>query len=125
MPSNVLIVEDNAGTSRLLQMMLAREGFQAETAGSVTQAKAKLFEAVLALIIDCTLGDERGVDLLRDVREGKTAVLPQTVIIMVSGNEKYRLESEQLGATFLLKPYPLVELSGTLQHLLAVAEENN
>ena len=89
---------------------------------TMAEAEKKIDPETHAFVIDCHLSrGQSGKELLRKIREGKTGVPKDTIVIMTSGDHRLRQESLDAGADkFLLKPYPPDTLSQELNSLLSV-----
>jgi len=114
----LLIVDDEANIVGSLQGALRREGYQAEGAASLADARAKLREAFDIVLLDVRLPDGSGLDLLAEI--GATA--PHTVVIMMSGHGTIDMavQATRLGAwDFLEKPLSLERLLVLLRNATA------
>ena len=122
----IIVVDDDLTNTSLLQMLLEIEGYKVITCKNIEEGKAAAQEGANGFVVDCHLaGGVSGLSLLRDIREGKTAVSANTVIIMASGDHRLETESLESGADrFLLKPYSPTELSSELSKLLAEREHS-
>jgi DNA-binding response OmpR family regulator/two-component sensor histidine kinase len=82
--AHVLIVEDDPDVAVVLGMLIAREGFEPVYASNLAAAREQLRTTpVQAITLDLGLGDERGEDLLVELRaDPATAELP---VLIVSG----------------------------------------
>jgi two-component system, OmpR family, KDP operon response regulator KdpE len=105
----VLVVEDDRDIRSLMQSSLAVEGFDVQTAVSVSEARALVQHALPdVIVLDLGLPDGDGVDLVRHVR--REHALP---ILVVSARH---LEAEKIklldaGADdYLTKPFSVGEL---------------
>ena len=103
----ILIVDDDVNLSFLLQQRLESEGYEAQSANSVSAGYliAQLFQPDLVLT-DINMGDETGFDLMRRIRNHA----PKIKTIYMSGDPTgYRsaLEQErkQYCAMCLNKPF--------------------
>ena len=68
--TTILLVEDDAPTSRRLQDALGKAGHQVRAAGTLGEARAALAEsAPKVLLTDLQLPDGHGVDLIRETRD--------------------------------------------------------
>lgn len=109
MSTRILVVEDDREIRNLLQSSLGLEGFEVQTAVSVSEARALLRHATPdALLLDLGLPDGDGADLVREVRARRSVP-----ILVVSAryheNEKVRLLDA--GADdYLTKPFGVPEL---------------
>jgi CheY-like chemotaxis protein len=119
--TSVILVDDDRTNSNLIKMLLEMDGFVVTSVPNLERAQLALASGADALIIDCNLsGGESGVELLRLIRAGQTAVAEETPVIVTSGDDRRNREAVQAGAdSFLLKPYPPSTLSEELTRLLA------
>ncbi len=119
--TKIIIVDDDATNTSLLQMLLELDGYTPITCRTIDEAKTAVAQGVDAFVIDCYLAQGiSGLTLLREVRQGKTATDPNSIIIMVSGDHRLEQEAFDAGANhFLLKPYAPAELTQVIQNLLA------
>ncbi|HSP88113.1 MAG TPA: response regulator [Ignavibacteriaceae bacterium] len=86
--NNVLVVEDDYATSKLLNNYLNKWGYQPKIVNSGEQAiKAVESETFLAILMDIVLPDMNGLELLKTLREHKNT--KNTPVIVCS------IESEQ------------------------------
>ena len=121
MSTTIIIVDDDPTNTALTKMLLELEGFNIITADTLAKAQAAATPDTGVFIIDYHLTrGEKGIDLLRDIRAGKTDA-PQNCICIVSSGD-YRSEADVIaaGATlFLSKPYSIDTLAAHLRELLA------
>jgi DNA-binding NtrC family response regulator len=124
--ARVIVVDDDPSNISLLEIFLDLEGFSVKSSTDMEQARALIEVNTDAFLIDCNLArGANGLDLLREIRLGKTAAPIDAIVIMTSGD--YRRESEAMAAgadKFLLKPYPPDQLSTNLKRLMAAKGEN-
>ena len=118
MKPRILIVDDDPGTLRSLSHGLALEGYQALTAGSASEALAKLqHEPVDAVLSDVVMPDVDGLELLKSLGERA----PGLPVILMSGQATLEtaVAATRLGAIdFVEKPVGLERLSLTLKNAL-------
>ncbi|TMQ73330.1 MAG: sigma-54-dependent Fis family transcriptional regulator, partial [Candidatus Eisenbacteria bacterium] len=125
MPS-ILIVDDEANIRSSLAGALGREGYQADAAATLAEAKAKVREAYDLILLDVRLPDGSGLDLLSEVMNAA----PETAVIMMSGHATIddAVRATRLGAfDFLEKPVSLERLLVLLRNAssrVALAAEN-
>ena len=104
---SVLIVDDDADSLELVQIVLEARGYRVETARGIAEAmRARNVDLVLT---DLTLGDGSGADLV-----GRFGVAP---VVAMTGV----LEADHQGAAFdgwLTKPVSVDRLTKTLQSML-------
>lgn len=115
--ARVLVVDDVAGMRQLLAEELAGFGFEIVACGTFGEASARLSE-VDALVTDVHLGGANGLDLAAVARARR----PPMPVVVMSGDASTRVvaEAEQLGATYLPKPFAVVEVARILQERLAL-----
>jgi DNA-binding response OmpR family regulator/HPt (histidine-containing phosphotransfer) domain-containing protein len=86
-PDRLLVVDDNPGDARLVELTLAQDvpgRYRVERAGRIADALARLAEApVRAVLLDLGLPDSRGTDGLRRIRERA----PTVPVLVLSGAE--------------------------------------
>ena len=122
----ILIVDDEPNIRSSLEGALAREGYQAESAATLAEARTKLREAYDFVLLDVWLPDGSGLDLLAEIM----AATPETTVIMMSGHATVdaAVRATRLGAfDFLEKPLSLERLLVLLRNAsetLALRSEN-
>lgn len=115
--SKILVADDNAATVILLKTVLELDGYQVVTAAMGRQVLQLVQdEQPDAVIIDFHLGNESGLDVLRQIRE--TPAAAKTPVILSSALD-HSYEAEKAGAdAFLLKPFGSADLRRELQKML-------
>ncbi|GAA4613453.1 hypothetical protein GCM10023195_58200 [Actinoallomurus liliacearum] len=114
----VLIVDDDPGVRRLLQMIMERAGHEADLAGDGGEAWHRLTTVALPrlLILDRMLPDIDGADLVARIRaDARTAGLPVLVLTAAAGTSG-DLDDGAL-TRVLPKPFDLDELRGLISAL--------
>jgi two-component system, NtrC family, nitrogen regulation response regulator NtrX len=125
MPS-VLIVDDEANIRKSLEGALGREGYQVDSAASVTEGRVKLRDAYDFVLLDVWFPEGSGLDLLAEVKDQN----PETAVIMMSGHATIdaAVKATKLGAfDFLEKPISLERLLILLRNAataVALQDEN-
>lgn len=117
MPS-ILIIEDDITFSLMLTTWLGKKGFEVVTSTSVSDAKNRIENISLDLILsDLRLPDGDGIDLLRWIRERNTSV---PLIMMTSyADIQTAVQAIKLGASdYISKPLNPDELLGKIHDLL-------
>jgi two-component system phosphate regulon response regulator PhoB len=119
--ANVLVVDDNADTCRVLAAFLTRAGHHAICTASVSEAMEKLDEQTPDLVItDLMMPYQSGYDLLRLVRRNaRTRELP-VIIFSAIGEAGYIEQAVEMGATdyWLKGSISVAELSDRLRAYL-------
>src|SRR5580704_17701193 len=114
--SRVLLVDDHAETTELLQILLARRGFEVTTARSVATAIAAIEEAPVDVIVsEINLPDGDGCELLQRLREAR-----HVPAIALSGLDRPPDSQRGLDAGFdeyLGKPVAIEQLVGALRRV--------
>jgi PAS domain S-box-containing protein/diguanylate cyclase (GGDEF)-like protein len=108
---HILVVEDDVPIRRLVRNGLERQGVEVEEAGTVAEAMSALRNRPADLIIlDLTLPDGTGLEILTHVREQGSEVH----VIVLSGaiTELDRVQALHLGADdYVVKPFFVRELT--------------
>lgn len=117
--TNILLIDDDRTNAKLIKLLLEMDGFKVNICPDLNQARQSITDDTDAFVIDCNLAlGDNGIDLLREIREGGTAVPIDTPVIMTSGDDRRSAEAEDSGATiFMLKPYSPSKLSEELSRL--------
>jgi len=110
----VLIVEDDLGVRRLVTIHLEEQGLGVTAASTAAAAMTELHHAAFdVVILDLTLPDGSGLDVLRALRElGSTA---HVVIMSGTRGEAERVTALGLGADdYVVKPFFVRELTARI-----------
>jgi len=118
--TNILLVDDDKTNANLIKMLLEMDGFKVSVSPDLDHARNNLTAEIKGFIIDCNLSKgDNGIDLLREIREGSTAVPSDIPVIITSGDDRRSREAAASGATiFMLKPYSPNKLSEELKNLI-------
>lgn len=109
MSLRVLVVEDDAEIRALIQSTLSVEGFEVQTAVTVSEASALLRHALPdILLLDLGLPDGDGADLVRAVRQHHNLPI---LVISARHQESQKIQLLDAGADdYLTKPFSVAEL---------------
>ncbi len=109
MTLRVLLVEDDREIRSLMQSSLSVEGFDVQTAVSVSEARALLQYATPdVMLLDLGLPDGDGIDLVHEVR--KHYSLP-ILVVSARHQEAQKIQLLDAGADdYLTKPFSVAEL---------------
>jgi DNA-binding response OmpR family regulator len=128
--STLLVVEDVPKTRAFLADNLTQDGFSVSTARCVEEGvRAVATDFPDLVILDVTLPDGSGLELLRTVRdtdEVAARVDPRTPMLVLSGRagELDRLRAFERGADdYLVKPFSYRELLARIRAILGRAQE--
>ena len=103
--TKILVVDDERDICELTRQFLAKRGFDVSVAmtGDEAIAQVKSFRPAL-IILDVSLGDANGLDVLKEVRSFDKEV--KIVMLTAHDDPKTIRESMLLGATdYLAKPF--------------------
>ncbi len=91
----ILVVEDDPDIAKLLQLILEQQGYSADIARDVIEARARLATVkYAAMTLDLLLPGESGITFLRELRSHpETAELPVIVVSAVAERGRKQLES--------------------------------
>ena len=130
--STILVVEDDRHTRTFLADNLAADGYEpiaAETAREAVRLMETRYPDLA--IVDLTLPDRDGLDLLKQVREADgvaSRIDPRLPLLVLSGRigELHRLRGFERGADDILaKPYSYPELRARVAALLRRSERGS
>lgn len=115
----VLLLDDDARLTAMLQQYLGQRGVDADTAGTVEAGLAHLRRDVPdAVVLDVMLPDGDGFDVLRTLRAGLAPDLP-VVMLTARGEATDRIVGLEMGADdYLAKPFDPRELLARLRAVL-------
>jgi two-component system OmpR family response regulator/two-component system response regulator QseB len=122
--TRVLIVEDDPTTSATLAALVRRQQWQAETREDLDSAWKALRETRFDfLLLDLSLPDGEGTDLLQKLRRSPPGELPdaKTPVLVISARSQLRsrLSALDLGADgYVIKPGHLEEVAAVMRALL-------
>jgi CheY-like chemotaxis protein len=113
---HILIVDDNLDAAEVLAILVEGEGFTVATARSVVEARERIAAQRPGLILlDMTLPDGHGMDLLAEVKNNRVTAGIEVVIVSGMADERLREEARVLGASaFLVKPLDSARLMDVL-----------
>lgn len=120
----VLIVEDDPTTSAMLAALLRRQEWPHQVAEDLAQAWQALREQPYdILLLDMSLPDGEGTDLLQKVRRAPPGELPDpkmpVLVISSRAQLRSRLNALDLGADgYVIKPVHLDEVAAVIRALL-------
>jgi len=117
---HILVIDDEISMLELLEIILAKEGYQVTCAESGNQAISLLKKETYDLLLcDIKLGDINGIDVLKRAKEKN----PDTVVIMISAyaSTENAVEAMNEGAyDYVPKPFDNEELKQTIKNALAM-----
>ncbi len=117
----VLVVDDDARNRRLLEALLAPEGYDIVHASSGEEALASIVsDPSLALVLlDLAMPGLGGIETCRRVRKELGLVDLPILFVTAHGDRSERIEAKNVGADdFLLKPIDEIELLARVQNLV-------
>lgn len=109
MTLRILVVEDDREIRAVMQSSLSVEGFEVQTAVSLSEARAMLKHALPdVMVLDLGLPDGDGVELVQEVR--KHHALP-ILVVSARHQEAQKIQLLDAGADdYLTKPFSVSEL---------------
>ncbi len=117
MPGTVLVVEDEQPIADVVEMYLQQGGFRARIANTGAEAKKQLDDPTIdVVLLDLTLPDTDGVDLLREIRARRPVPV---IMVTARGSEADRILGLELGADdYVTKPFSPRELVARVRAVL-------
>ena len=111
---HILIVEEDDDIASALARGLRREGYTASTASDIAQAREVLQQTCDAAIVDSMLGQDRGEDLIRDLR-AEGARFPIIMLSALSSVDDRTRGLEAGADDYVAKPFEFTELMARLR----------
>ena len=109
MSARLLVVDDEPSMLDMLSLLWRAEGYEVETARSVGEARERLAERPVDLVLcDILMPDGNGLELLREIKASD----PRVAVIMMTAytSTKSALEAMKLGAyDYISKPFADLE----------------
>jgi DNA-binding NtrC family response regulator len=111
----VLVVDDDAAIRLLCRVNLELEGHRVLDAAHLGEARNLLAaEPVDVVLLDLHIGNERGLDLLAELRRDR----PQVAVALLTGSPQARSPEEEAKADAMIaKPFEIEELGRTVRRL--------
>ena len=122
--TRVLVVEDDPTTSAMLVALVRRQQWQVSACDNLESAwKVLCSEPVDFLVLDLSLPDGEGTDLLQKLRRSPPGELPdaKTPVLVISARSQLRsrLTALDLGADgYVIKPVHVEEVAAVMRALL-------
>jgi len=120
MTHRLLLIDDDARLTTMLGDYLRRNGFEVETAGSLTAGRERLAQETYdALLLDLMLPDGDGLDLTRELRASARTRRMPLLMLTARGEPTDRIVGLEIGADdYLPKPFEPRELLARVKALL-------
>jgi two-component system response regulator PilR (NtrC family) len=122
MGARLLIVDDEGSILDFLSLLFQQEGYEADTARTVEEARRALGGKTYDLVLcDVMMPDGNGLDLLREIKSGEAD--PAVIMMTAYTSTKSAIEAMKLGAAdYISKPFDVEELKIVAQKALERAE---
>ncbi len=119
-PARVLVVEDDPATSRIVQYLLAREGYIVSLADSASQALAEFTRCSPDLVLlDISLPDSDGFSLLRRLRAQLGGYQVPVIFVTAHTTAAEHVYGLETGADdYIDKPFDPAELIARVRAVL-------
>ena len=118
--ATVLAVDDERHLLTMYERLLCHSGFAVVTAASLGEARRRLHETQIALVIaDLRLPDGDGIDIVREARRMPTPI--PCIVVTGCGLEAAEDAATEAGADrFFAKPFSISALTASIHELTAV-----
>jgi two-component system response regulator PilR (NtrC family) len=114
----ILVVDDEASMRDFLDIMLRKEGYKVELAGTGREALQRLEDGLYDLVIsDLSMGDLSGLEILKRSKQ----VAQETPVMMITAyaSTESAIEALKLGACdYIIKPFNVDELKIVIRNAL-------
>jgi two-component system, OmpR family, response regulator RegX3 len=120
----ILMVEDEQSITEPLSEALAREGFDAEVAGTAARALELAGQAAPDLVLlDVMLPDGSGYDVCRELRAASRVPI---IMLTARGEETDRIVGLELGADdYIVKPFSAREVVARIRAVLRRSDDQS
>jgi two-component system, OmpR family, KDP operon response regulator KdpE len=120
----ILVVDDEPHIVRGLRVVLRREGYEVDAAGSKSEAlDAVAVRPPDAMVLDLVLPDGSGVEVCREVRSWSQLPI---LVLSALGDEREKVRALDAGADdYVTKPFGTDELLARLRAVLRRAGDGN
>ena len=105
MAVRVLVVDDADAMRRAVRRVLSDSGYEVDVAGTLAEARGMHPDKYEAVLVDARLGDERGMDLIEELRSQDPAATGRC-LLMTGG----AIGTIPAGLAYLAKPFEPGEL---------------
>ena len=121
-PVHILVLDDEPDLCTLYELVLVREGYSVQTAGSLAQARDCLAQRQFDVVIsDMRLPDGLGLELLRDLTQSRRP--ERCIMITAYGSADNAVEALKSGAfDYLTKPVDLKQFRAVVQSAMASSQ---
>jgi DNA-binding NtrC family response regulator len=123
--SRILVVDDESEIRRLLQEILADEGYEVDVAANGTEARSlRARQEPDLILLDIWMPDIDGITLLREWARAATGLGCPVVMMSGHGTVETAVEATRLGAfDFIEKPLSLAKLLRTVERALEAGRQ--
>lgn len=108
----VLVIEDDPGIRRLLELTIARRGWICESAADGSDGMKRLGAGPCdAILLDLMLPRVSGFDIVRHIKEQHPELLSRVIVMTAASNAVLsKFEDRSLVRKLIRKPFDLLEL---------------
>lgn len=107
----VLVVDDDRSIRFLCRVNLELEGWTVREAGTLAEARNELAAAAVdVVLLDLHVGSERGLDFVRELRDGH----PDVRVALLTGSAEISSAAAAGADAVIAKPFTLEQLVNTV-----------
>ena len=121
----ILVVDDDLSLRQMLSILLGREGYQVETAGSAEEALNRLERSPPALVVtDINMPGMSGLDLLREIKARAARAEQDIEVVVITAHDGKGIGAEAIhegAADYLTKPFDNNEIRSVVRQVLRVS----
>jgi len=128
MAAKILVIDDEESMRNFMEIMLSKEGYSVETAGSGKKGLGRIKETEYDLVIaDLNMPEMDGIEVLKEVKQYKK---DQDLIVMTAyASVDTAIEAMKQGAAdYITKPFKIDEIKITIEKCISgrqLKEENS
>ena len=114
-PKKLLVIEDEGDICLVLDIMLSSEDISMDHVNTIAQAKEYLSaKSPDVIVLDNKLPDGLGSEYVQELK----TQLPETKVLMISGQENAENEIGRHADMFLAKPFSKAQMQEALRSLM-------
>jgi two-component system phosphate regulon response regulator PhoB len=120
MQATILLVEDEAEVREMVHRVLARDGFDMQTAADAAQGHQRIAERVPELmLVDWMLPSVSGIDFVRRCKRDELTADVPVIMLTARAEENDRVHGLESGADdYVVKPFSPRELAARIRAVL-------
>ena len=120
MSQTILVVDDSSAIRQSMKYVLETAGYGVIDASNGKEALNVISQDVKLVITDVNMPEMNGIDLVKNIRTGVTALKTVPIIILTTESQAdMKQKGKEAGATaWVVKPFPPEEIIAAVKKLI-------